>query len=151
MSFVSTGQELGSKTDPFWLFLALVKPYLFCLKNPLISPILPVDHPLATNQKLIDWAKVKDPSFKDECDQATINAIHHHREEHLRMLRDEMDGIHFPTAYKNHPFYKDIFKATPIQAIQTKTERKLWHQRLCHFSPSIIAQAHKYCAYTTPN
>ena len=59
------------------------------------------------------------------------------------MLRDEMDGL--PEQHRNHPYYKLIFDATPTHAIRTKTERKPWHQRLCHFSPSLIAQAHECC------
>ena len=32
----------------------------------------------------------------------------------------------------------------PVHAMRTATERKLWHNRLCHFSPQLINQAHKY-------
>jgi len=34
--------------------------------------------------------------------------------------------------------------ATPVHAIKAHTERRLWHNRLCHLSPDTIQIAHKH-------
>ena len=61
--------------------------------HPLVQPMLPQDHPSSTNQASIDRAKVQDLVFKEQCDTATLNAIHHHQEEHMRMSRDELQNL----------------------------------------------------------
>ena len=103
--------------------------------HPLIPPMLPQNHPSSTNQALINRAEAGDPMSKKQCNTATLHAIHHHQEEHLKMLRNELQNLPPPD--------KLVFQRTPIHAIRTKTERKSWHQRLCHFSPAITAHAHK--------
>ena len=110
--------------------------------HPLIPPVLPKDHPIATNQKLINQAKANDPAFLKSCNDATAAAIHTHRLE-LRILQDELEEL--PLSDGNHPHCKLIFQQTPVHASQTKTERKPWHLCLCHFSPAITAHAHKHC------
>ena len=37
-----------------------------------------------------------------------------------------------------------IYAYTPLSAIKTKTERRLWHNRLAHMAPNLVQQAHKY-------
>ena len=111
--------------------------------HPLTPPLLPTDHPIATHQELMNRAKVNDPAFDKLCDEETAKAMHTHRLEQLRILQDELEQL--PQIDGNHPHYKLIFNDTPIHALRTKTERKLWHQRMCQFSPSITAHAHKCC------
>ena len=112
--------------------------------HPLIPTMLPRDHPLSSNPALIDRStKVCDPAFKEQCDAATLNVIHHHQEELMRMLRDELQKS--PQQDRNFPHRKLIFQWTHMHAIWTKTKRKLWHQRPCHFSPLLTAQAQKCC------
>ena len=99
-------------------------------------------HPLSTNQVLIDRAKVQDPVFKEQCDTATLNAIHHIQEENMRTRRAEPQ--HLPPKDRKFPCCKLILQHAPTHAIRTKTGRKLWHQRLCRFSLSVTAQACKH-------
>ena len=90
--------------------------------HPLLTPIPSEKHPPgATNQHLIKRAKVGDPTFEDACDEATLEATHHHGEESLGMSRDEMHGP--PAEHRSHPCCKLIFQSTPINAIRTKTQR----------------------------
>ena len=98
---------------------------------------------MSTNQASTNRAEAQGHVLKDQCDAATLNAIHHHQEERMRMLRDELQNLPPPDRSFSH--HKSIFQQTPAHVIKTKTERNLWHQRLCHFSPLITAQAHKCC------
>lgn len=51
--------------------------------HPLIPPVLPKDHPIATIQKLINQAEANDPAFLKSCNDATVAAIHTHPLEQL--------------------------------------------------------------------
>ena len=46
--------------------------------HPLTPPVLPKDHPIATNHKLINQAKVNNPAFLKSCNDAAATAIHTH-------------------------------------------------------------------------
>ena len=61
--------------------------------HPLFPPMLSSDHPSSTDQGPVDRAKVRDPVFKEEYCTSTLNAIHHHREENMRILRDELQHL----------------------------------------------------------
>ena len=77
----------------------------------LLTPlVLPNDHFLSTSQTLIDKAKVRDPIFKKQCDEATLNAIHHHWEECLRMPQDEQQNL--PASDRSFPHCKMLFEQT---------------------------------------
>ena len=89
--------------------------------HPLIPTMLLQNHPLSTSQTLIDRAEVSDPAFKEQCDTATTNAVHHNQEEHMRVPQDELQSL--PPREKNHPHSNLIFQQTPIHVIRTKTKK----------------------------
>ncbi len=110
--------------------------------GPLISPDLPVDHPLATPSTSSTKAIKSDPTFARACARATIQAIHVHQEKEYASLREEMTNL--PVMYHHFPFHEYIQRNTPIHTIQSETERLLWHQRLGHPSDYYLFNAHKH-------
>ena len=60
----------------------------------LLTPLaIPKDCPLSAGQMLINQAKVRDLIFTRQCDEATLNVIHHCQEEHPRFPRDEPHNL----------------------------------------------------------
>ena len=94
-----------------------------CFSSPIVIPALPTDHPLATSQHFINQAKSNDPSFKKLCKQATLRAVYEHQEDQFRKLQAQLEFV--PAKLHSAPMHNLIYAYTPINAIKTKTERRL--------------------------
>ena len=46
--------------------------------------------------------------------------------------------------YAKVPFQNFIYENTPVSAIRTATEHRLWHQRLLHMSDIAVKTAHEH-------
>ena len=113
-----------------------------CFSGNLILPKLDPDHPIVTSQILLNQAKQNDPSFAQLCKDEAIQAVFEYQETKFKNLQSELASV--PSMYHDVPFHDIIYAYTPIHALTVKTERKLWHQRLCHMHPDIIQNAHKF-------
>ena len=107
-----------------------------CYSHPLI-PVL--------NDANINRLASQDISmstFKNDCEQAIICAIHLHQTAEYAKLSDEMK--HLPCSFHHLPFHEYIQRNTPIHSLKAATERMLWHQRLGHPSDHYLYNAHKH-------
>jgi len=113
-----------------------------CYTGPLIPPNLSREHPMATPSTSSAAAIAADPHFARACERATVQAIYAHQEKEYAHLRDEMSTL--PIEDHTMPFHEYIQQNTPVQTIQAKMERLLWHQHLGHPSDYYLFHAHKH-------
>ena len=113
-----------------------------CYTLPLIPPDLPVDHPNASLSTSSAYAVANDADFAAECRLATLVTIAAHRQEQLKILREELSSV--PMMYHDIPFQEMIEKNLPIQTLRAQTERLLWHQRLGHPGDHSLHKAHQF-------
>ena len=118
--------------------------------HPLITPNLPIDHPLASPYTSSAFALQHDTEFISDFDK-TVNKIT--RQWQSDALRDTLRQRDFlQRKYKvldmsfldSLPFMDWIKNITPINSIKASTERMLWHQRLGHPSDHYLYTAHKF-------
>ena len=69
-----------------------------------------------------------------------IRAIYEHQEEDYRKLREAMETV--SVEFAKVPFHNFIHANTPVNAIRTATEHRLWHQRLLHINDATVNNAH---------
>jgi len=105
---------------------------------PDLDPLDPKDTP-ATSSIL---ALKSDPEFAEQCQKATVLAIHGYHEAVETQLREEVTKL--PTQFHSVPFHEYIQANAPVSTIKAATERLLWHQRLGHPSDYYLFNAHRH-------
>ena len=108
--------------------------------RPILSPNLLADHPKANVLNFLEVAMRDDIIFNKECKVETVRAIYEHQEEEYRKLREAMETV--SDEFAKVPFHNFIHESTPVNAIRTATEHRLWHQRLLHINDATVKNAH---------
>jgi len=111
-----------------------------CYTGALIPPDLDPSDPKASPATSSILAIESDPEFAEQCQKATILAIHGYHEAVETQLREEMTKL--PTQFHLLPFHEYIQSNNPASTIKAATERLLWHQRLGHPSDYYLFNAH---------
>jgi len=106
------------------------------------TPDLDPSDPKATPATSSVLAIENDPEFAEQCQKATILAIHGYHEAVETQLREEMNKL--PTQFHSLPFHEYIQANAPVSTIKAATERLLWHQRLGHPSDYYLFNAHRH-------
>jgi len=113
-----------------------------CCTGALIPPDLNPSDPKATPATSSILALESDPEFAEQCQKATVLAIHGYHKAVETQLREEMTKL--PAQFHSLPFHECIQSNTPASAIKAATERLLWHQRLGHPSNCYLFNAHRH-------